>query len=203
MTDAIEAEPGPLLFIHGFGSCGTGNKAETLRDHYGSALISPDLPVEPDTCIEILESLISKHHPVATISSSLGSFYATWLNRKHSLPSILINPAVDAAKILKPHVGKHPHWCSGEILELTEEHIQQLELLKRQKIDETEKYLVLLQDQDEILDYRDAVRFYRGQQVIVEQGGNHRFENLQEYMTIIKLFIRQNTSQTTSQRIRT
>ena len=56
--------------------------------------------------------------------------------------------------------------------------------------EEKENYLVLLQDKDEVLDYRQAVEYYQGQQVIIEAGGNHRFENLNDYLkTIDEFFI--------------
>ncbi len=184
-----------ILFIHGFGSCGTGNKAETLREYFGrDRLITPDLPVNPSDCIDILQKLIIEHQPQATVSSSLGSFYTTWLNRQFKIPSILINPAVNPANTLLPYLGTHKHWCSGEIFELTRDHIDQLEKLKRSRIGVDEHYLVLLQERDEVLDYRDAIRFYQGQQIIIEAGGNHRFENLDEYLTMIDYFIQQNTN---------
>ena len=200
MADPASTEQAKLLFIHGFGSCGTGNKAETLRQHFGaSRLLSPDLPVNPADCLNILSDLISEHQPLATVSSSLGSYYATWLNQHHNMPAILINPAVNPAMVLEPHIGTHRHWCSGEIFELTADHIDQLKQLKRNQLGQRENYLVLLQEGDEVLDYREAVRFYQGQQVIIEQGGNHRFENLHDYLTMIEQFIEQHRNPTRQQ----
>ena len=195
MANLSRQATGKILFIHGFGSCGTGNKAETLRQHFGKdRLVTPDLPVSPSHCIDILQKLIMEHQILATVSSSLGSFYATWLNRQFKLPAVLINPAVNPANTLRPHVGTHKHWCSGETFELTHDHIDQLDRLARNRIDNDEQYLVLLQEQDEVLDYRDAVRFYQGQQIIIEAGGNHRFENLDEYLTMIDHFIQQSSN---------
>ncbi len=152
-------------------------------------MLTPDLPVNPADCLRILSELIDQHAPIATISSSLGSYYATWLNRQYQIPAVLINPAVNAADTLQPHVGHHKHWCTGEIFELTDDHIKQLANLKRTVLAPEEKYLVLLQVEDEVLDYREAVRFYQGNQVIIEAGGNHRFENLRQYLTMIDKFI--------------
>lgn len=198
MTDTA-SQNRPILFIHGFGSCGTGTKAQTLREHFGhQQLIAPDLPVDPGESLAVLQQLIEQFDPVASISSSLGSYYATWLNQHQPLPSVLINPAVKAPEILAEHVGKHQHWCTGETFELTKDHIYQLEKLRRDRLDETENYLVLLQSADETLDYRDAARYYQGQQVIIEPGGNHRFENLHEYLTIIDRFINDHSSLTDS-----
>jgi len=190
MTNSSLTTQQKILFIHGFGSCGTGTKAETLRKHFGHEhFISPDLPVEPSHCLTILHNLITQHQPIATISSSLGSYYANWFNRHQNLPAIVINPAVEAAKTLKPHIGHHQHWCTNEPFELTLDHIKQLENIQRPQIQQKEKYLVLLQQGDEILDYKQAVRFYKGKEIIIEKKGNHRFENLSQYLTIIDQFI--------------
>jgi len=183
---------GKILFIHGFGSCGTGNKAQALKQHFGEQqLITPDLPVSPSQSIQQLQQLIHRHQPVATISSSLGSYYATWLNKEYQLPAVLINPAVNAANLLLRHKGTHTHWCTGETFELTQQHIEELRQLYRPSISHDENYLVLLQDKDEVLDYRQAVEYYKGQQVIIEAGGNHRFENLNDYLTTIEDFFAQ------------
>ncbi|MGD2117832.1 MAG: YqiA/YcfP family alpha/beta fold hydrolase [Chromatiales bacterium] len=179
-----------ILFIHGFASCGNGVKASLLRQHFGAQrLIAPDLPVNPADSLQILQNIIATESPVLTISSSLGSYYATWLNRETPIPAVLINPAVDAAAVLQPHVGEHSHWCSGERIELTEAHIQQLRAIKREQLDEQERYLVLLQQGDEVLDYRDAETFYRGQTIISQPGGNHRFEHLESCLPAIDDFL--------------
>jgi predicted esterase YcpF (UPF0227 family) len=183
---------GKILFIHGFGSCGKGNKAQALKRHFGEQrLITPDLPVSPSQSIELLKQLIDRHHPVATISSSLGSYYATWLNKQQQLPAVLINPAVNAANLLLPYKGTHTHWCTGETFELTQQHIEELRQLHRPSISQDENYLVLLQDKDEVLDYRQAVEYYQGKQVIIEAGGNHRFDNINDYLTTIEAFFTQ------------
>ena len=58
----------------------------------------------------------------------------------------------------------------------------------REVIDINERFLVLLQTDDEVLDYRLAQSRYRHHDVIVEQGGNHRFENLSDYLQQIGSF---------------
>ena len=190
---ATHLKPGEkVLFIHGFGSCGTGTKAETLRNYFGTEhLITPDLPVSPEETLHILSIIIEQEQPVATVSSSLGSFYATWINKDKPIPSIVINPAVNAPDTLQPHIGKHEHYCTGKEFELSQSHIDKLRTLKRSRLHLQEKYLVLLQQGDEILDYKQAVDFYQGQKIIMESDGNHRFENLVQYMTIIDDFIQQ------------
>jgi predicted esterase YcpF (UPF0227 family) len=54
---------------------------------------------------------------------------------------------------------------------------------------DSEDYLVLLQTGDEVLDYRLAELRYARHQVIIEQGGNHRFENLTDYLPVIDEYL--------------
>ena len=48
--------------------------------------------------------------------------------------------------------------------------------------------LVLLQKGDEVLDYTKAEEVFEEYQMIVQEGGNHRFENLDEYIELVSEF---------------
>jgi len=38
-----------VMFIHGFASCGVGNKSTVLRQWFGTdQVLSPDLPADPE-----------------------------------------------------------------------------------------------------------------------------------------------------------
>jgi predicted esterase YcpF (UPF0227 family) len=47
-----------------------------------------------------------------------------------------------------------------------------------------------LQSGDEVLDYTKAQSLYNTHKIIVEYGGNHRFENIDEYLSMIEKFIK-------------
>ena len=51
------------------------------------------------------------------------------------------------------------------------------------------RYLLLLQSGDEVLDYTKAQSLYNKHKIIVEYGGNHRFENIHDYMSMIENFL--------------
>ena len=55
-----------------------------------------------------------------------------------------------------------------------------------------QRYLVLLQTGDEVLDYQLAAKRYQQHEVITERDGNHRFENLVEYLSVIDDFLMSN-----------
>ena len=44
------------------------------------------------------------------------------------------------------------------------------------------RYLLLVTTGDEVLDYRDAVRRYRGCEQVVVEGGDHGFSNIEHYL---------------------
>ena len=168
-----------ILFIHGFKSCGLGNKSKALIDFFGlDNVIAPDLPFKPKKAIEKIEEIKKNKSIDLLVGSSLGGFYATWINSKIYIPSVLINPAVAPFASLSNLKGEHTD-CYGLNFTLTDEDIDYLGGLCRENLSDQEKYLVLLQTGDEVLNYNDAADFYKKFDVIIENGGNHRFENFE------------------------
>lgn len=169
-----------ILFIHGFGSCGWGEKSLILRRHFGvDRVIAPDLPFHPETAIAHLRDLIDRYKVTALVGSSLGGYYATYLNAQMPLPTVLINPAVEPYKLLDDYLGVHQRWCDGMPFRVVPEFLQMLKAMRRERLEAREHYLVLLQTDDEVLDYRLAETFYAGKDIDVTDGGSHRFEHLE------------------------
>jgi len=54
---------------------------------------------------------------------------------------------------------------------------------------DTGRYWVMVQEQDETLDYRHAVRFYDGVQMTVEAGGDHGFRDFERHLPAIVEFM--------------
>ena len=55
-------------------------------------------------------------------------------------------------------------------------------------ISRPERYLLLVQTGDEVLDYRLAVEKYRGARQVVIEGGDHGFRNFSDYIPMILEF---------------
>jgi len=180
---------GKILYIHGFASCGDSTKTRLLKSYFGtSEILSPDLPVEPDAALSFLRSLIASNPVSLLIGSSLGGFYATKLSAEFGLDAVLINPSVHPYRTLSPFVGTNTFWCSSESFEWKREYLMQLLRIAENMQLPDARLLVLLQTGDEVLDYTVAEEAYRDYEVIVEEGGNHRFENLSEYLSMIRDF---------------
>ena len=178
-----------ILYLHGFASCGKGNKSKALIEYFGEEEIcSPNLPYAPAKAIEYLYDLIQTENIKLLIGSSLGGFYATYFAEKFGLSAILLNPSVMPWKTLASYVGWQKRFCDGEAFEFKEGYLRELEDLRA--VPQNGNYLVLLQSEDEILDYRIAKEYYSDHRVIVEYGGNHRFENIMDYLSMIERFRR-------------
>jgi predicted esterase YcpF (UPF0227 family) len=180
-----------IIYIHGFASCGSGNKVAVLRNYFGEdRLLAPDLPLSPNQAVQLLSASIEQQSIALLIGSSLGGFYAEYLGRLHDLPCVLINPATRPFDTLSKCVGINTNWCSGEEFEWRAEYNTELSHMYREQAAPDQRYLVLLQTGDEVLDYRLAVKRYRQHKVITQKGGNHRFENLVEYLSVIDDFLK-------------
>ncbi len=181
---------GLILYVHGFASCGWGEKSRALARHFGAErVLAPDLPHEPDEAIALLESLRAKCPVAAMVGSSLGAFYALWLNRSAPVPAILVNPAMEPWIDLARAVGSHRRWCDGEPFELHARYLSQLEAMRRTGFRPQERYLVLLQTGDELLDWRVAASALAPFDVVVDEGGSHRVENFPDYLPRIAAFL--------------
>jgi len=178
-----------ILYLHGFASCGDSTKSQLLKKYFGeNEVFSPDLPVSPVEAISFIKKIIIEKEIDLIIGSSLGGYYASYFTELLHIKSVLINPSTEPFITLAPYVGTNHYWCSGEAFEFSREDLKALFEFAIPKPRDPSLYLVLLQTGDELLDYTKAEAKYEGAQVIVEQGGNHRFENLSDYLEIIKGF---------------
>lgn len=114
-------------------------------------------------------------HPlpfVTLVGSSLGGFYATYLAEKLRLRAILLNPAVYPHRDLTRYLGPQRNLYSGEAYELTEQHVKELAALWTERIT-PDRYFLIVETGDEVLDYREAVARYAGAKQTVIDGGDH------------------------------
>jgi predicted esterase YcpF (UPF0227 family) len=174
-----------LLYLHGFLSSSRSTKARQLDAYLrerGQAknYLCPDLPHRPAAAKDLLESLLNQYDQAPTlIGSSLGGFYATDLAERFGLRAVVINPAITPHQGLRPYVGKQQNLYSGEKFEFTEQHLDELAALWHEQL-HPERYLLLHETGDELLDYRVAMRRYRGAAMYIVEGGSHNFDCFEE-----------------------
>ncbi len=181
-----------IIYIHGFGSSGHGGKASLFREYFEEEVIAPSLSYVPslaiDTLEQLIEVLLEKDETVGLVGSSLGGYYAIHLASKYNLKAVLINPAIYPYKTLDK-VGMAMNYYDASSFEVTAEHIQTLKGLEVQEVLKQENFITLLQTDDEVLDYYDAVEKLPNSELIIEEGGNHSFENIESYFRKIGLFL--------------
>ena len=182
-----------IVYLHGFNSSPASSKARQLGEFMAESgrradYACPALPNSPRAAIATIEATLAQTAPAAItlVGSSLGGFYATHLAEKLGCKAILVNPAVHAHTLLRSALGPQTNWHSGEQWTLTEAHLDELAALDIARISRPERYLLLVQTGDEVLDYRDARAYYAGAAQIIEDGGDHGFAGFERhYQTIL------------------
>ena len=178
-----------ILYLHGFGSCGNSTKTALLKRYFGDKQVyAPDLPISPIQTIAFVEKILNEKEIDLLVGSSLGGFYASYFCEKYKIKTVLINPSTEPFETLKPYVGMNTYWCSGEPFEWKEAYLEELKLYRLDTVKDSSRYLLLLQKGDEVLDYSKALEKYEGATLSLEEGGNHRFENLNEHLKEIEKF---------------
>ena len=183
-----------LIYIHGFNSSSQSGKARELvawmaARGLGEACVCPDLPDRPAAAIALLEDLIARSvGPAKLVGSSLGGFYAAHLAERHGLKAVLVNPCVACDEKLVGQVGGvQKNWHSGAEYVFSAEHLAELRALASIPT-QPERYLLLLETGDEVLDYREAVAAFAGARQVVLEGGDHGFSRFTDYLPDILAF---------------
>lgn len=172
-----------IIYLHGFNSAPRSHKARILCERMaalgrGGECIVPALPHWPAEAVRQAGRLIEEHSragEVCLVGSSLGGYYAARLAEMHDLRAVLINPAVEPAALLQEYLGVQRNLYTGEEYVLTAEHLAQLRALDPGVVRRPERFLLMLQTGDEVLDYRLALERFRGAAVYLEEGGDHAF----------------------------
>jgi predicted esterase YcpF (UPF0227 family) len=141
----------------------------------GDKFLAPQLPAAPTDAIALAEDLIARHKVTTVVGSSLGGYYSTWLAERFDLKAVLVNPAVVAHLSLQKYIGPQRWLYTGESFEFTLDHVEQLRAIEVPVLSKPERFWLLVEQGDETLDYRDAVRRYLGARQTVLAGGDHSF----------------------------
>ncbi|MFW2373222.1 MAG: YqiA/YcfP family alpha/beta fold hydrolase [Gammaproteobacteria bacterium] len=190
-----------LIYIHGFNSSPESFKASLLRKYVasmglGDTFLVPELSSIPSLAILQLENLVQENtlkaeamnSSVCLIGSSLGGYYATWLAEKYGCRAVLVNPAVRPFELFEDFLGVNRNIHTGEEYELTTDHLQQLGALNVNHITHPDRYLLMLQTGDDILDYKIAIEKYAAVPSIVEEGGGHEFMGFDRHLETVLAF---------------
>ena len=179
-----------LVYIHGFNSSPASVKARLLSERLealgrGAELAAPALPHRPAEAAALLDGIAARHPGAAVVGSSLGGYYATWLAERHGMRAVLVNPAVRPYELLRPALGVQRNLHTGAEYEFSERHLEELAALEVPAIARPERYLLMVETGDEVLDYRQAVARYHGCRQVVIEGGDHGFSDFADYLDVV------------------
>ena len=186
-----------IIYLHGFRSAPASIKARALKARMTARGLAnrfwcEQLPVSPRAAIALAEAAIGRARAAGltptVVGSSLGGYYATWLAEHHDLQAVLVNPAVVAPLELGAYVGTQDNMYTGERFEFTRGHIDELRALEVAAITRPQRYWLLVETGDEVLDYRHAVDKYAGARQTVLEGGDHGFSRWGDYLDAVIAF---------------
>lgn len=187
-----------IIYLHGFKSSPLSIKGQQLdeycRNHSSNNVYLPDLNQHPQMVLDQISQLIEELPDVGLVGSSLGGFYATQLVAKYGVPAVLINPAMRPWALFRELFGmKHIPLKVTEQWTLDHAQLDHLEAIAVPIVQDADKIMVLLQQGDEILDYREAERYYsaapHSSLIMTEIHGNHAMENFADKIPMILEFL--------------
>lgn len=188
-----------IVYLHGFRSSPRSVKAQAmiravaaLPAHRRPTLAVPDLGDRPAAAIRKVLGIVAREcgpdAPLAFVGSSLGGYYATHLAERFGARAVMINPAIRPYDDLAPYRGTQTNMYTGESFEVTDAHFDELRALAVPRITRPERYFLLVQSGDEVLDYREAVAYYGGAWQYVQGGGDHAFQGFEAQIPAILRF---------------
>ncbi|MBD3796427.1 MAG: esterase [Campylobacterales bacterium] len=184
-----------ILYIHGFGSSGQGGKSKLFRSYFKEQsvkFLAPSLSFIPELALSTLEEIIEvfADEEIVLIGSSLGGYYSIYLAEKYNLKAVLINPSIKPYETLNKVLGDNTSFYDGNFSFSWGE--AQVESLRKFDVSITDpkKYLLLARKGDEVLDYREAEKKLQGAQMIIEEGGDHGFLDVDRHFSKVNEFLK-------------
>ncbi|HEX7607429.1 MAG TPA: YqiA/YcfP family alpha/beta fold hydrolase [Usitatibacter sp.] len=178
-----------IVYLHGFVSSPQSKKAVMLGDYLKNIVSGidyrvPALADRPARAVEQAREACAGvgAEDLTIVGSSLGGFYATVLAERRGCRAALLNPAVRPHLHFDRHLGPQRNLYTGEEFVLGREHIDELEDLAPREISRPGRYWLFVETGDVVLDYREAVAFYRGALQTVVRGGDHTLASFPEHV---------------------
>ena len=185
-----------ILYLHGFRSSPDSYKSRLLATEMQNRQLShqwfaPQLPASPAQAIALSEDIIRQQidtnaldveQDLVIIGSSLGGYYASVLAQRWNCRSILLNPAVHAARDLATQVGTHTQYHSDAPFHFLPEYVDELAAMEPRPPVNPQRCLLVAAKGDELLDWREMVAWYKGSHILLLEGSDHGISDFEQYM---------------------
>ena len=182
-------KPLKIIYLHGFNSSGNATKSQILCAavaKYAPEIeyYSPTLIHNPEKAMGELQTILdeqSKQFRFCFVGSSLGGFFAIYFaNRYPDSKAVLINPAINPWETMHDYYGHYENEATGEKFEVTENFVLSLKSFGCSEIKNPERFLLLLQTDDDVIDYKVALNTFPNSSHIIRAGGGHTFTDFEE-----------------------
>jgi hypothetical protein len=184
-----------IVYAHGFKSSSKSRKATQLgvylREHHPDVrYIAPDLSFRPTQAISQLQwhCLGKSPESLTVIGSSLGGFYAVVLAEKLGCRAVLLNPSIRPFETLAKYLGEQTNIYTGEKFVFDQSHVGELKALYAPAITRPERYLLMVEMGDELLDHRQTIGYCAGARQIVIEGGDHELKSFPQHLAATVAF---------------
>ena len=178
-----------LLYLHGFRS-----SPQSLKARLTAARIAecnpdvqwwcPQLPPSPREAMDMVMRGIADwpRESMATIGSSLGGFYATYVTAMTHCRTVLLNPAVDPARDLAGYIGEQTAWHDPqEHFYFQPQFIGELRALETGTLTLPERVFAIIAKGDEVLDWREMSARYPDSRIRLVDGGDHALSDFETH----------------------
>ncbi len=190
-----------LLYLHGFRSSPRSAKAQRMARWVGDhrpdlTWLAPQLPPSPREALALIREQIRDwpRSTMAVMGSSLGGFYATWVQQHTGCRAVLLNPAVDPARDLSRHIGEHSCWQDPqERFFFRPEFVDELRTIAQDltpgAIARPAQLLAVIAKGDEVLDWREMHARYEGSRIHLLEGSDHGLSDFDDYLSELTEFL--------------
>lgn len=184
-----------ILYFHGFKSSSNSGKAQEFKsfveNHTSQTkILIPDLDDDFKQASKQIKSLINEIDPnIFFMGSSLGGYYALYFAELYKTKSVLINPAIPPLNGFEEHLGKNENYATGNKFTISKNDISYIRSLHHKKILKPDNHLILVESEDEVLDYVETVSYFKGSAIDIFYGGNHSYSSINEKCNKIKDFL--------------
>ena len=184
-----------ILYFHGFASSSDSDKAKIIKKHVSKfskklKIFTPDLSNEFKEANSQIQKLIDENEKdFVFMGSSLGGYYANFYGNIYNSKVILINPAIPPLKGFEEYLGENENYSTGEKFIVTKEDIKFLRTLVAKKFSNQNNTLILLESGDDVLNYIETAKYFRGSNIDITFGGSHSYESISNKLEKIVKFL--------------
>lgn len=187
-----------LLYLHGFRSSPQSFKARLMAQRLQTSHPQlhwwcPQLPPSPRAASALIAAGVADwpRGQWAVLGSSLGGFYATWATEQlGARRAVVLNPAVDPARDLAAHIGEQSNWHEPEQrFFFKPEYVDELRALHTGPLHQPERYLAVIAQGDELLDWREMSARYAGARQRVIDGSDHALSDFVRHLDAVIDFL--------------